>query len=161
MPTQRPSTGILASLVRLANPLSIRQPLSIRTLSATRGRFTRGYGTVKSEIKDNEAKNVPKDSSGQSGGSKSKDAKDMGSSPSGGQANWNTASTGPKAPRKTPEEIKIEEEDIEYQAEVERHNKEFAGGYDRVPELSAENKVDEKFWKGAYQQHSFYHCGCF
>lgn len=144
MPPQKPTTGIIASLTRPTNPLSIRRPLVFRTLYSAQRRYTRGYGTVTSENKGNTTKNGLEDSPGQSGASKSE-----------------TASTGSKAPQKTQEETMMEKEEREYQAEVERHNREFANGYDRVEELVTENKVDEKFWKGAYHQSSYNYYCCF
>ena len=55
---------------------------------------------------------------------------------------------------KTPDQEEEEEEDKEYQAEVDKHNKEFAEGSGTPPETAAEDKVDERFWKGAQHIYS-------
>jgi hypothetical protein len=84
------------------------------------------------------AKRDSEDPSTQLGGSRSKDAKGK-----------NAESNGSKTPEKTEDQRRAEEEDKEYRAEVEQHNKEFEEGYDRATEHAAETKDDEKFWKGA------------
>merc|ERR1711939_402740 len=94
----------------------------------------------------------------QSGGSRSKEAKETGSSPTGGEIG---KSGGKSSKSESPEEKskdgaapKITVHDVPgsgnskaKQAEVEQHNKEFEQGHDRAPP-AAEDKVDKKFWQG-------------
>jgi hypothetical protein len=89
---------------------------------------------------------TPGDSSAQSGGARSKDAKETGSSPTGGPVGGDK-SKGGGSPKISDKSVPGGENSKEYQAEVERHNREFEKGHDRAPP-AAEDKVDEKFWKG-------------
>ncbi|KAG4424436.1 hypothetical protein IFR04_002492 [Cadophora malorum] len=100
----------------------------------------------------------PEEASAQSGGSRSKEAKETGSSPTGGEIG---KSGGKSSKSESPEEKskdgaapKITDHDVPgsgnskaKQAEVEQHNKEFEQGHDRAPP-AAEDKVDKKFWQG-------------
>jgi len=89
---------------------------------------------------------TPEDSSAQSGGARSKDAKETGSSPTGGPVGGDK-SKGGGSPKISDKSVPGGENSKEYQAEVERHNREFEKGHDRAPP-AAEDKVDERFWKG-------------
>ncbi|CZS90718.1 uncharacterized protein RCO7_06752 [Rhynchosporium graminicola] len=98
----------------------------------------------------------PADASAQSGGSRSKEAKETGSSPTGGEIGGRSGgkSSSPEEKSKNGAAPKLAGDDVpgsdnskEKQAEVEQHNKEFEQGHDRAPP-AAEDKVDKKFWKG-------------
>lgn len=96
----------------------------------------------------------PEQASAQSGGSRSKDAKETGSSPTGGSVGGGKSSSSPEEKSKKGASPKISEKDVpgggnskDKQAEVEQHNKEFEQGHDRAPPADAD-KVDKKFWKG-------------
>jgi len=89
---------------------------------------------------------TPGDSSAQSGGARSKDAKETGSSPTGGPVAGDK-SKGGGSPKISDKSVPGGENSKEYQAEVEKHNREFEKGHDRAPPAE-EDKVDERFWKG-------------
>ncbi|KAL2067182.1 hypothetical protein VTL71DRAFT_1606 [Oculimacula yallundae] len=101
----------------------------------------------------------PEDASAQSGGARSKEAKETGSSPTGGEVGGksggkNSSSSSSSEESKNGAGPKLADHDEpgsgnskEKQAEVEQHNKEFEKGHDRAPP-AAEDKVDKKFWKG-------------
>lgn len=109
----------------------------------------------------------PEDASAQSGGSRSKDAKETGSSPTagsiGGKRSFSTSSILREAEKKDGKEKEVggakpkitdaKESgnglDMEKAAEVEQHNKEFEKGHDRAPKAE-DDKVDEKFWQGKW-----------
>lgn len=145
----------ISRLARGACPPRSVQPLAVRMLSSTPYQFTEdknaGYIGEQtqtegppSHIKNSKttgpkvtAKRDTEDPSTQPGGSKAKDAKDK-----------DRENNGSRTSEKTEDQKKAEEEEKEYRAEVEQHNKEFEEGYDRVTEHAAEAKDDEKFWKG-------------
>ncbi|KAH8778144.1 hypothetical protein F5882DRAFT_407897 [Hyaloscypha sp. PMI_1271] len=90
----------------------------------------------------------PEDASAESGGARSKDAKETGSSPTGGSIGQG----GGKDNSKGSPKIQSRSEPgggntVSKQAEVEKHNREFEQGHDRAPK-AAEDKVDKKFWSG-------------
>lgn len=96
-----------------------------------------GQGTGAGPTKGGAGKS-PEDASAQSGGARSKDAKETGSSPTGGKDN---SKSSPKIQsRSEPGGRNTESK----QAEVEKHNREFEQGHDG----GAEDKVDKKFWSG-------------
>jgi hypothetical protein len=94
----------------------------------------------------------PEDASAQSGGSRSKVAKETGSSPTGGKVGNGGKKSSPGDKSKDSARPKISDmsepttKNLEQQAEVEQHNKEFEKGHDRAPP-AAEDKVDKKFWE--------------
>jgi len=101
----------------------------------------------------------PEESSAQSGGSRSKEAKETGSSPTGGAV----PNAGGKSEKsKNGASPKIHDKDVpgpeseDRKAEVEQHNKEFEQGHDRAPKSPVEDQVDKKFWKGELQSGSAY-----
>ncbi|KAE8443056.1 hypothetical protein EG329_002379 [Mollisiaceae sp. DMI_Dod_QoI] len=112
-----------------------------------------GHGTGAGPTKAGSG-NSPEGASAQSGGSRSKDAKETGSSPTGGSVGGsggensspNSSSQG-ASPRIHDKSVPGHENTSEKQAEVEKHNSEFEQGHDRAPP-AAEDKVDKKFWKG-------------
>lgn len=94
----------------------------------------------------------PEDASAESGGSRSKEAKETGSSPTGGEIGGetqptNTTSKNRASPRIHDENLPGEGISEEKQAEVEKHNEEFEQRYDRA-QPAEDDKVDEKFWTG-------------
>jgi len=101
----------------------------------------------------------PEESSAQSGGSRSKEAKETGSSPTaraigGGKSSSNSNHEENKAkqgasPKIHDDSIPGSKNHSDKQAEVEQHNKEFEQGHDRAPP-AAGDKVDKKFWKGEH-----------
>lgn len=106
-----------------------------------------GKGTGAGPTKAGNGNKTPEDASAQSGGSRSKDAKETGSSPTGGSVGGGKtgASPSPKIHDHNTPGANSEEK----QAEVEQHNKEFEQGHDRAPP-AAEDKVDKKFWSGEF-----------
>ncbi|TVY37456.1 hypothetical protein LSUB1_G002714 [Lachnellula subtilissima] len=172
----RPKT--FSSLTRRAAHSSIRQPLSLRTLSSTPSRFAQGYGDGEGDPKgenpqDQGASNStkehgehpgpespvagsgagptksrgsrkpksPEESSANSGGSRSKDAKETGSSPTGGEIGSGSGGSSSKI----HSTISPGENSQERQAEVEEHNREFEKRHDRAASTE-DDKVDKKFW---------------
>lgn len=116
----------------------------------------------------------PEDASAESGGSRSKEAKEKGSSPTGGALgkgtrSYHTSTRRLQATKKGPEKEAqkaggtdgakpkildskkpgggIEDISKEKKVEVDKHNKDFEKGHDRAAEQDSE-KVDPKFWKG-------------
>jgi hypothetical protein len=120
-----------------------------------------GGGPTKAAFKENMEKAAsPEDASAESGGSRSKEAKETGSSPTGGDVPNTAARSGGEALKgpqgKGAPQPKIHNQAIpgakeglteEQKAEVERHNADFEKRYDRGP-AAAEDKVDSKYWKG-------------
>jgi len=104
-----------------------------------------GHGSGAGPTKGPSGKS-PEESSAQSGGSRSKDAKETGSvGQSGGKEHDPKDGAAPKIQgRKTPSGRNTQEK----QAEVEKHNREFEQGHDRAPKSPSEDKVDKKFFKG-------------
>ncbi|KAL3427983.1 hypothetical protein PVAG01_01492 [Phlyctema vagabunda] len=102
---------------------------------------------------------TPADASAQSGGSRSKEAKETGSSPTGGsvggQSEGKTSGADKsesKSKSKNGADPKISDRDPgvnspEKQKEVDQHNKEFEQRHDRAAP-AADDKVDKKFWSG-------------
>jgi len=117
---------------------------------------------------------TPEDASAESGGSRSKEAKEKGSSPTGGALgkgtrSYHTSTRRLQATQKGPEKEAqkaggpdgakpkildskkpggdIEDISKEKKVEVDKHNKDFEKGHDRAAEQDSE-KVDPKFWKG-------------
>ncbi|KAH9904790.1 hypothetical protein F4778DRAFT_730783 [Xylariomycetidae sp. FL2044] len=102
----------------------------------------------------------PGEASAQSGGSRSKEATETGSSPTGGDI-ANAASQKGGEALKGPQgegapSPKIHNQSVpgvksglsdEQKQEVERHNKEFEERHDRASPAQ-DDKVDQKFWKG-------------
>jgi hypothetical protein len=107
-----------------------------------------GHGTGAGPAKGGASKS-PEDASAQSGGARSKDAKETGSSPTGGSLGQggggkNNNKGSPKIHnRSEPGDGNTEGK----QAEVEKHNRDFEKRHDRAPK-AAEDKVDKKFWSG-------------
>jgi len=99
-----------------------------------------GRGTGAGPTKARSQKS-PEDASASSGGARSKEAKETGSSPTGGSVGSNPAS--PKIHDKSTPGVS----DAAKKAEVEEHNREFEQGHDRGPP-AAPDKVDKAFWKG-------------
>lgn len=99
---------------------------------------------------------TPADSSAQSGGSRSKEAKETGSSPTGGSigGSGGKQSNSPRPKSKDGASPKISEHEPgegnsgQKDAEVEQHNRDFEKGHDRASESSGHDKVDKKFWSG-------------
>ena len=95
----------------------------------------------------------PEEASAQSGGSRSKDAEETGSSPTGGSVGGGeSGSSGEKSKGKSSP--KISDKSVpgggnseSKQAEVDQHNREFERGHDRAPKAE-QDKVDKKFWQG-------------
>jgi hypothetical protein len=88
----------------------------------------------------------PEDVSAQSGGSRSKEAKETGSSPTGGEiADGGKSQIG--ASPKVHDRSEPGTGDEGKKAEVEQHNKEFKQRHDRAQEAESD-KVDKKFWQG-------------
>jgi hypothetical protein len=153
----RTSTAF-SSLTRRVAPLSIQQSFATRTFSSTSYQSAQGTGAepTKGGTKSSE------ESSAQSGGARSKEAKETGSSPTGGEVGKSGGkSSSPGAKRKDGALPKIHDKsepaaaNDDHQAEVEQHNKEFEQGHDRAPP-AAEDKVDKKFWKGEFYPPSIY-----
>jgi hypothetical protein len=110
----------------------------------SKGQGTGGATKAGSGAKD------PSEASASSGGSRSKQAKETGSSHTGGDVGGSGGeSTSPQGGAKPKiSDMKIpNERDAEKQAEVEQHNKEFEQRYDRAPKAQ-DDKVDKKFWSG-------------
>ncbi len=90
----------------------------------------------------------------------SKDAKETGSSPTGGSLGQSGGrSSSPEEKSKDGASPKIQDKDVpggnkeSKEAEVQQHNKEFEEGHDRAPPAE-EDKVDKKFWKGEFYRSS-------
>lgn len=87
----------------------------------------------------------PSQASAKSGGSRSKEAKETGSSPTGGDLGGSGGESSPSQGKAKPKisDMKIPNEgDAEKQAEVKQHNKEFEQRYDRAPKAQ-DDKVDK------------------
>ena len=138
------------SLLRRSNPRITRQPVTIRALSSAGSRFADNQGIGSRSSKSNLAEESPKESSPQPPVSPSKDTRDARPGSTTGDEGKRSEGNKSNAPRNKSGPFKAEEEEREYQIEVEQHNKDFAEGYDRVPELPSEMKVDERFWKGTH-----------
>jgi hypothetical protein len=145
------STTVCSNSVHRANPLSICHPVALRALSSTRGQYVGSYDTVTRTHKSEETHKIQEDSSVRPGGSRLKGENELASSSTDGKVDKNVRRNGVKALQKPAEEAKMDEEEREYQAEVEQHNKEFAEGHDRAADHATDMKVDEKFWKGEHQ----------
>jgi hypothetical protein len=143
--------------IRISNPLGAirvaryRVPQTYHTFSTTRRVLSQESKTGSS----------PEDASAQSGGSRSKEAEETGSSPTGGEV-------GAKASRKGGEALKgpqgkgtpqpkihnqaipgaVEGLSEEQKQEVEQHNKDFEKRHDRA-QPAADDKVNKKFWQGS------------
>ncbi|KAI5921399.1 hypothetical protein F4810DRAFT_712653 [Camillea tinctor] len=128
------------------------------------GKGTGGTAATKAAFSENMKKAAsgqsPEDASAQSGGSRSKEATETGSSPTGGDvANAASRSGGEalKGPQgKGKPSPKIHNQAIpgttsglteEQKREVEEHNADFEKRHDRASPAS-DDKVDKKFWKG-------------
>ncbi|KAK8017505.1 hypothetical protein PG993_013831 [Apiospora rasikravindrae] len=105
-----------------------------------------GGGPTKANTKS------PADASASSGGSRSKEAKETGSSPTGGSVGGGEQSAK-KGGKRLPQP-KIMNQSIpgakpglseEQKQEVERHNADFDQRHDRAA-VAADDKVDKKFW---------------
>jgi hypothetical protein len=90
---------------------------------------------------------APEVSSANSAGSRSLEADETGSSPTGGKVGGGKSSSGPSP--KIHDKSVPGEESKEKQAEVEKHNREFEQGHDRASK-AGEDKVDKKFWSGEF-----------
>lgn len=108
----------------------------------------KGTGAGPTKGGSNTSKKSPADASAASGGSRSKEAKETGSSPTGGKIGGgenggkSQNDAEPKIQRKnTPEASEGK------QAEVEKHNREFEKRHDRA-QPAEDDKVDKKFWEG-------------
>jgi len=106
-----------------------------------------GQGTRAGPTKGSSGK-LPEESSAQSGGPRSKEAKETGSSPTGGSLGQSGGKDKDGVSPKIQNNAEPGRENTESrQAEVEKHNREFEEGHDRAPP-AAEDKVDKKFWSG-------------
>lgn len=145
MPFLEPAK-VLSSLIRLANPRILLEPVSIRALSAIQSPTIRTYGTGKYINGESGTKTteIPYPSNASRSGNSSSASSGL----TDGGKGRKTAETQSREPQDTSEKAKIEDEDRAYQVEVEKHNQEFEKGYDRGHEKSIEPKDDEKFWKG-------------
>jgi len=135
--------------------LTRRAPIHCRTLATTPFRRAQGYGhgdnnqdtstTSTQESAEHPGPAAPADASAESGGSRSKEAKETGSSPTGGQV----GTSGPAAQPKIHDNATPAAEGEERQKEVDQHNKEFEQGHDRAAKAE-DDKVDKKFWSGEF-----------
>ncbi|KAI1326834.1 hypothetical protein F5Y16DRAFT_399954 [Xylariaceae sp. FL0255] len=125
-----------------------------------------GLGSTKQTLSDNMKKaageqQTPEDASAQSGGSRSKEAAETGSSPTGGEiATDNGGGDALKGPQGDgAPQPKIFNQSVpmpgvksglteEQKAEVEQHNREFDERHDRA-QPAADDKVNKDFWKGS------------
>lgn len=143
MPCLKPSKMIWGAMHR-ASRRTIDRTVGIRGLAAIQNRPVRHYGTgkyIKNEPDTQVSENFPPSMEIRSREDAIKKVE-----------NKQTA-----AQQNTSEQDKREElEERAYQAEVERHNKEFAQGFDRAPEAPSEMKVDERYWKGKQFPTVFY-----
>jgi hypothetical protein len=96
----------------------------------------------------------PEEASANSGGSRSKEAKETGSSPTGGAVGGSEGKSSNPGDRsvdgaspKIHNQEKPAANDSNKQAEVEKHNREFEKGHDRGSS-TGDDKVDKKFWSG-------------
>ncbi|KAK9774205.1 hypothetical protein AB5N19_13771 [Seiridium cardinale] len=99
----------------------------------------------------------PADASAESGGARSKEAKETGSSPTGGsigEGKGGEALKGPQGdgapqPKIHNQSVSGQNQELskEQKREVDEHNKEFEKRHDRAAPAS-DDKVDQKFWKG-------------
>lgn len=90
----------------------------------------------------------PSEASARSRGSRNNEAKETGSSPTGGDVRSSGGVSADGRAKPKISDMKIPDEgDADKQAEVEQHNKEFEQRYDRAPKAQAD-KVDKKFWSG-------------
>lgn len=151
-------TSTAFSSLSRRTPRTIRQPFAIRPFSNTSSRPAhQGYGDGSGDPKgenpqdqgpSNSTKTKaehpgpappstgksPEDASAQSGGSRSKEAKETGSSPTGGEV----GKQGSGSEMKDGAKPKIHDKkdpapaDEKQQAEVEKHNREFEKGHDRA-----------------------------
>lgn len=151
----RPFTsGMLRLTRRAAFPLH-QSPAYTRPLSTTLHRsFAQGYGDEGSnnssaptnstqEGGEHPGPDAPADASASSGGSRSKEAKETGSSPTGGQV----GNTGVGAQPKINDNSTPSADSEDYKKEVEEHNKDFEKRHDRASPAEGD-KVDKKFWSG-------------
>lgn len=101
-----------------------------------------GQGTGAGPTKGSGGAKTPEDASAQSGGSRSKEAKETGSSPTGGSIKGEGKSATLEEKKVNGAAPKIHAEDqpgVESkskQAEVEKHNREFREGHDRASQKS-------------------------
>jgi len=93
---------------------------------------------------------APEEASAHSGGSRSKDAKETGSSPTGGSVGGGKRQGG--ATSKIHDGNEPGPRSDEKQAEVDQHNKEFEQRHDRAAPAQ-EDKVDKRFWEGEGGRH--------
>ncbi|KAF8858076.1 hypothetical protein BDZ45DRAFT_743702 [Acephala macrosclerotiorum] len=111
-----------------------------------------GQGTGAGPTKGGSGK-TQEEASAQSGGSRSKDAKETGSSPTGGSLggsegkNSSPDSKNGASPKVHDQSEPGKDNSSDRQAEVEKHNRDFEQGHDRA-QAAAEDRVDKKFWKG-------------
>lgn len=99
----------------------------------------------------------PEEASAQSGGSRSKEAVETGSSPTGGKIEGKPGGEGLKGPQGAgAPQPKIHNQSVpgvkpgltdEQKQEVERHNKDFEKKHD-MADSAPQDKVNKKFWKG-------------
>ncbi|KAG9244146.1 hypothetical protein BJ878DRAFT_542574 [Calycina marina] len=116
-----------------AAPGQFRQLQTARTFSISRAAFA----------------DAPADTSMQSGGAQSKEAKETGSSPTGGEVGGvGVEGSGISKPKIAGDsEPGAGKDEKEFKKEVEQHNKEFEKGHDRA-QAATDDKVDKRFWKG-------------
>lgn len=116
---------------------------------------TEGQGIGAGLTRAGSGKTQEEEASAQSGGSRSKDAKETGSSPTGGSVsgsggkNSNPDSKNGASPKLHDQSEPGKDNSSDKQAEVEKHNREFEQGHDRA-QAAAEDKVDKKFWEGKF-----------
>lgn len=135
---------------RLTNSFSALRTIRPRATLQTYRTFT-SSPSVRAEA------SFPEDASAESGGSRSKEAKETGSSPTGGEVGGAKGGEGLKGPKgKGTPSPKIHNQSVpgqaekmskEQQEEVDRHNEEFDKRHDRA-QPAGNDKVDKSFWKG-------------
>ncbi|KAI1335230.1 hypothetical protein F5Y15DRAFT_254486 [Xylariaceae sp. FL0016] len=117
-------------------------------------------GALSDSMKTAVGEKSPEDASAQSGGSRSMEAKETGSSPTGGKVADTAAQKGGEAlkgpqgkdvprPKIFNQAVPGSKEDFsdEQKQEVEQHNREFEEKHDKA-EAAPTDKVDKKYWKG-------------
>jgi len=147
MPFLRPSAASSTLTRRVVSPANTRLPLSVRDFSLTNylgGEDSQGGSTQK----------PPEEASANSGGSRSKEAKETGSSPTGGSlpesaggVNGSEGECEPKPAPKIHSQVVQDKITPAKQEDVDQHNREFEQRHDRAAPAE-DDKVDKKYWKG-------------
>ncbi|RDW94505.1 hypothetical protein BP5796_00268 [Coleophoma crateriformis] len=111
-----------------------------------------GQGSGAGPTKGGSSSKSPEDASAQSGGARSKEAEETGSSPTGGSVggsggkNHESSEGSPLHKNNDP---KPSAGSAAKEAEVKEHNEDFEQRHDRAAP-AAEDKVDKKFWSGTF-----------